>query len=197
MFAELDNYSAYTDNMLVGASPMRLIVALYQGAVDAVGQAKRCYSVGDIMGRGVAITKASSILSELISSLDMEKGGEISANLKKLYGYMLGRILMAHAQQKLEPMTEVEGLLMQLLEAWKTVAAQPLPELAVSSVEAATFSESAVYTDIPKAAASSPAAPSLVEDYGELIIEAPEQEITYTGYFLEAAASTLGQAYSF
>lgn len=183
MFAEYNTYSAYTDNLLVGASPMRLIVALYQGAVDAMGQAKRCYSVGDIMGRGAAITKASNILSELISSLDMEKGGEISANLKKLYGYMLGRILAAHAQQQIEPLTEVEGLLMQLLEAWKTVASQPVPTPAAASE-----------IESPLAAASTQ---TQTEDYGELIVEAPEQEITYTGYFLEAAASTLGQAYSF
>ena len=173
MLADQDVYQAYAENTFVGASPMRLVIALYEGAIDAIRQGKQCFEIRDIMGRGVAITKANNILTELMVSLDMEKGGEISLNLKRLYSYMQQRILHAHMKKEIAPLTEVEGLLMNLLEAWNVVAndtIQPAPQAAAALQ---------------------------VEDYGELIIEPKEEEVTYTGYFLESAASVLGQAYSF
>ncbi len=178
MLVDQNTYGAYTDNLLVGASPIQLIVALYEGAIAAVQQGKRCFELGDVMGRGAAVTKASSILSELIASLDMERGGEISQNLKKLYGYMLGRILGAHVQKDMAAFTEIEGLLMQLLEAWNTVASTPETLAALQE----TTTASALQT----------------EDFGEPILEQEAQEpFVYPGYFLEAGASVLGQAYSF
>jgi flagellar protein FliS len=173
MLADQNTYLAYTENTLVGASPMRLVIALYEGAVDAVRQSTKCFETGDIMGRGAAITKATNILSELIFSLDMEKGGEISLNLKKLYSYMQQRLLSAHMQKNVASLTEVEGLLMQLLEAWNTVASEPAQEAAQSTTSLQ------------------------IEDYGELIVESKEEEVTYTGYFLESSSSVLGHAYSF
>lgn len=175
MSADQNTYLAYTENTLVGASPLRLVIALYEGAVDAVRLGKKCFEAGDVMGRGAAITKATNILTELIVSLDMEKGGQISLNLKNLYGYMQQRLLGAHVEKKAELLTEVEGLLMQLLEAWNTVASEPLKEAAQSATSLQ------------------------MEDYGELIVERDPhaEEVTYTGYFLESASSVLGHVYSF
>ncbi len=152
---------------------MRLVIALYDGAIDAVKQSKKCFLVGDVLGRGAAITRATNILTELIVSLDMEKGGEISLNLKKLYDYMQQRLLSAHMNKQIEPLTEVEGLLTDLLDGWNTVARQTLHE------------------------DPQPASSLQTEDYGELIVEEKEEEVTYTGYFLETGSSVLGHAYSF
>lgn len=153
-----------------------MIVALYEGAIGSLEAARTCFATGDIMGRSRVITKAVGILTELIFSLDMEKGGQISANLRRLYSYMQQRVLAAHAQKTPEPLTEVEGLLKQMLEAWKTVATQT----------------SMVESDAMEAYAAT-------EDFGELILndQPTSDEFLYTGYFLESNASVLGHAYSF
>jgi flagellar protein FliS len=57
-----------------------------------------------------------------MASLDHEKGGEVSQNLKRLYSYMQGRLLEAHAKKAEEPIAEVEQLLSTLLEGWQGVA---------------------------------------------------------------------------
>ncbi len=173
MLAHQDIYQAYAETTFVGASPTRLVVALYEGAISAIQEGKRCFQTGNIMGRGAAITKANNILTELMASLDTEKGGEISVTLKKLYSYMQGRLLHAHMKKEVAALTEVEGLLMDLLEAWNVVAAETTEQ----TRQTATNLE--------------------VEDYGELIVEPKEEEVTYMGYFLESSASVLGQAYSF
>jgi flagellin-specific chaperone FliS len=76
------------------------------------------------MARGKAITKAVNIVSELLASLDHEKGGTVSANLQQIYLYVHKRLLEAHAQQRREPLDEAENLLATLLSGWKKVAEQ-------------------------------------------------------------------------
>jgi Flagellar protein FliS len=63
----------------------------------------------------------------LLSSLDDERGGEISYNLKRLYHYMQVQLLAAHARQSAGPILEVSALLGTLLEGWRVAAATPVP----------------------------------------------------------------------
>ena len=164
-------YAAYSEASMVGASPLQLVTRSYEGAIRAVQQAQECFASGDIMGRSKAITKAVSILTELMISLNHEKGGEISANLKRLYSYMQQRLLMAHTQKKVEPLVEVVGLLSSLLEAWKVVEQK-------SSTESNWNTSQALV----------PATPIWEE----------ENPVAYSGYFGETrSGSVLGESYSF
>ncbi len=112
-------YQAYTDGSIFSESPMNLVVALYEGALDATRQAESAVRARDIPGRTKAINKAISILTELLVSLDLERGGEIAQNLKRLYPYMQQRLLHAHIKQVAEPIVEVSNLLATLLEGWR------------------------------------------------------------------------------
>jgi len=117
-----DPYNAYLDNNIATGNPVGLVTALYEGAIKAIQQARRCLETNDIWGRSKAISKAVDILTELVLSLDHEKGGDLSARLKDLYCYMQQRLLGAHASQEDEPMAEVIGLLSNLLDGWYKVA---------------------------------------------------------------------------
>ena len=118
-------YQAYTDGSLFGGNPLNQVIALYQGAIDATHQAEAALSAGDIMGRGKAINKVNAILTELLMSLDHERGGEISMNLSRLYCYMQTQLLKAHASQSAAPLIEVSSLLATLLEGWRGAANAP------------------------------------------------------------------------
>jgi len=113
-----DPYHAYLDNNIASENPVSLVTALYQGAIQAVQQARHCLETEDIWGRSKAISKAVDIITELTLSLNHEKGGDLSKRLKDLYGYMQTRLLTAHADQQEEPMAEVIGLLTTLLDGW-------------------------------------------------------------------------------
>jgi len=115
-------YQAYTDGSLFGGNPLNQVIALYQGAIDATHQAEAALSARDIMGRGKAINKVNAILTELLMSLDHERGGEISMNLSRLYCYMQTQLLKAHASQLAAPIIEVSSLLTTLLEGWRGAA---------------------------------------------------------------------------
>lgn len=116
-------YQAYEQGSVM-TNPMQLIIALYEGGIGAVQEAKRCLEGRDIMARSKAITKAVNILAELRLSLsqDRAEAQEVSANLGRLYHYMTQRLLDANAKQIMEPLVEVEGLLRTMLEGWYVVA---------------------------------------------------------------------------
>ncbi len=117
-----DPYQAYAEGSLLNSDPVRLVISLYEGAIKSAQQARQCLSTGDIWGRSRSITKAVEILTELLLSLDHEKGGEMSQNLKRLYSYMQCKLLEAHAKRAEEPIAEVEQLLNTLLQGWYAVA---------------------------------------------------------------------------
>ncbi len=117
-----DPYHAYLDNNVATGNPVGLVTALYEGAIKAVQEARHCLETGDIWGRSKAISKAVDILTELVLSLDHEKGGDLSARLKDLYCYMQSRLLSAHGNQEDAPMAEVVSLLTNLLDGWYKVS---------------------------------------------------------------------------
>jgi len=119
-----DPYRAYLDNNIATENPVSLVTALYEGAIKAVQQARHCLETEDIWGRSKAISKAVDIITELVLTLNHEKGGDLSKRLKDLYGYMQTRLLAAHASQEDEPMAEVIGLLTTLLDGWYKVGDQ-------------------------------------------------------------------------
>jgi flagellar secretion chaperone FliS len=117
-------YQAYAEGRLFSEHPLRLVVALYEGALDATRQAVSCLHARDIFGRGKAINKVIAILSELLASLDEKNGGEVAANLKRLYLYMQRRLIEAHARQASPPLVEVEKLIETMLEGWREAASK-------------------------------------------------------------------------
>jgi flagellar secretion chaperone FliS len=104
---------------VMGASPHRLIVMLYQGARQAVAQARMFLQQNNIGARGAAIGKAISIIEQgLQPALNKDAGGEIAHRLDALYSYMTRRLLQANANQDEAMLVEVDNLLATLEEAW-------------------------------------------------------------------------------
>ena len=117
-------YQQSLDLEVLTASPIELVVLLYQGANGSIDAAKRSLAEGDIKERSRQITKACSLLGELAASLNPAMAPELSAQLAKLYGYMHRRLCQANIEQTIEPMDDVRNLLSILLDGWRTAAEQ-------------------------------------------------------------------------
>lgn len=106
------------------ASPHKLIVMLYDGALAAIATAGVQMAAGNIQEKGKAISKAIQIIDNgLRASLDKGVGGEIAANLDALYEYMSGRLLHANIQNDQAALEEVRGLLADLRDTWNQIGA--------------------------------------------------------------------------
>lgn len=110
------------------ADPLELVVMLYSGLNDSIGEARRCLARGDIRTRAEALSRALEILGELAASLDRERGGEIAANLAVLYDFMADRLQLGNSRQQDQPLAEAARVAATLLEAWREVrpAVEPM-----------------------------------------------------------------------
>jgi len=122
---------------VAAASPQRLVVMLYDGAVKAVLSAQAALARGDHAGRGAAISKAISIIDEgLRPALDLEAGGDIAANLMALYDYVSNRLLYANLKGHAASLEEAAHLLSELKTAWETLERQTQPARSPERAEA-------------------------------------------------------------
>jgi flagellar protein FliS len=157
-------HDAYLESRVLAADPVELVSLLYEACTQAVREA-RCYlAAGQIAERSREINKACAIVIELATSLDHERGGEISQRLALLYDYMERRLLQANMQQSDAPLADVLGLLTTLSEAWAGVGKpeeKPMPESPKSlSAAESRWTQSATQSPTSQNAWAQPAAES-------------------------------------
>jgi flagellar protein FliS len=113
---------------VTAASPHKLIVMLFDGALAALATALHHMNAGNIAGKGQAISKAITIIdSGLRASLNKDVGGEIAQSLDALYEYMSNRLLTANLNNQPEIIEEVQRLLKDLKGAWEAIAPAAAP----------------------------------------------------------------------
>ena len=107
---------------VTSASPHKLIVMLYDGALAAIMTAITQMNAGNVQEKGNAISKAIRIIDDgLKASLDKQVGGEIATNLDALYDYMSRRLLEANIKNDPAILEEVRGLLADLRDTWNQI----------------------------------------------------------------------------
>ena len=114
---------AYQDNVVTTQSRGRLIVMLYDGAIKFLEQAIREIENQDWIAKGRYINRAVAIIDELDLSLDMEAGGEIAMNLRRLYDFLRRHVSAANFHRDPARLREAITILKELNEGWKAVTA--------------------------------------------------------------------------
>lgn len=109
---------------VLAASPNKLIIMLYDGAITACYSAVRHMQNNDIPNKGAMLSKAILIVeSGLRLSLNKKAGGDIAESLDALYVYMSNRLAIANIRNQPEFVLEVIKLLTELKGAWETIEA--------------------------------------------------------------------------
>ncbi|MFC1675604.1 flagellar export chaperone FliS [Planctomycetota bacterium] len=112
----------YQETSITTQSKGRLVVMLYEGAIKFLKQAAKEIQAGNPEAKGKLICKAQDIISELNTILDMEAGGEVAMNLRKLYLFMNRHLNQANIEQDTEKIKEVIELLEELNQGWKAIS---------------------------------------------------------------------------
>lgn len=127
MFGSVNPSKAYQqvglETAVNSANPYQLILLLFEGAKVAIATARIYLENKQMAEKGQAISKAIDIISNgLRISLDMEKGGDLSAKLAALYEYMTARLAYANIKNDVAALDEVAGLLAEIHGAWIEIA---------------------------------------------------------------------------
>jgi len=117
------------DTSVEGADPHRMILMLYDGALESVRRAavflreQRPADKGRMLGRALRIVEEG-----LKASLDRKVGGALAQDLAALYDYLSLRLLQANLRNDAAALAEVERLLAELRSAWAQIGQPAAPE---------------------------------------------------------------------
>jgi flagellar protein FliS len=113
--------NAYTQSKTAVASPIDLVIMLYDGAIDYLDKAATAVNMKETQEKIRYIDKTVAVIDELLKSLNLEVGGEIAVNLQDLYIYMMRELTMANLQNDAGKIKHVESLLRELVSAWRQI----------------------------------------------------------------------------
>ena len=126
----------YQKQNVNGASPLQLIIMLYDGGLRFMEAGKHAMANGNLDKQNHKLQKAQKIIVELMSCLDMEKGGEVSKNLFALYGYVLNELVAANVEDKPEPIERSIRVLSDLRESWAEIDKATRPAESIEALAA-------------------------------------------------------------
>ena len=113
---------SYVQTQTTAATPLELVVMLYDAGVRHADAAHDAMVAGDIPVRRTAMNKLMAIVAELQNTLDLSRGGQVAKDLDDLYTYMTSRLITAVSEQDARPIDEVRRLLATLQEGWREIA---------------------------------------------------------------------------
>jgi flagellar protein FliS len=112
---------AYRQYAANGASPLGLILMLYEVAVTSLHRAVQAVEIEDIPGRTASLNHVLAVIGELQSALDFERGGEVAQNLERFYLFARSRVIEASSQNSKDILQQLAAQFLSLREAWQQV----------------------------------------------------------------------------
>ncbi len=104
----------YQDSAVRGATPIELVILLYDAAIDDMRRALSAMQNSDIETRSNQIAHALMILQQLQGTLDFERGGGAARQFEQFYNLTRAKLLEAQLrgsldliQQQIRSMSEV------------------------------------------------------------------------------------------
>jgi len=113
--------SVYEETSVNTASPTKLVVMLYEGAIRFLTRAASDIRNRDLISKGKSVSQAMAIIRQLRLTLDMDKGQDIAQELDRLYTYTLARVLDGSTKLDAGAIEEAIKVLSDLLPAWEEI----------------------------------------------------------------------------
>jgi flagellar secretion chaperone FliS len=104
------------------ATPGQLVLMLYDGALGFLEKALAGFEHKDPLAFNQTINnnvlRAQAIIHEMNASLNMQAGGDVAQNFRRLYNYLYRRLREANRHKKREPIDETIQRLRVLRDSW-------------------------------------------------------------------------------
>ena len=116
---------AYRQFSVQGATPLGLVVMLYDGAIAAMQRAVMAIEARDIEKKCHHLNRALAVIAQLAGTLNMELGGEVAKTLKCLYMHACAQVMKANIENNKEILTALIERFTAVRDAWHQADNKP------------------------------------------------------------------------
>ncbi len=118
MSGSATNYGTYKKVDVETASQGKLIVMLFNGAIQRAEEAKRQLEKGRIQAVHGNLVRAQEIMAELRGALNMQAGGDVARNLDRVYEYCQHLLIVANLRKDVSPIDQAVEFMTTMRDAW-------------------------------------------------------------------------------
>ena len=97
----------YQTSNITTATPEKLMILLFDGALQFLQKAKTAISENNLQERAKNIEGARKIIREIMRTIDLENGNDVAKKLLKLYNRMAMNLIKANVQRNAAKIDEV------------------------------------------------------------------------------------------
>lgn len=109
----------YRKNQIETATPEKILILLYDGAIQYLNKAKIGLEQDDQPQFHNNLLGCQKIILEFMNTLDMEAGGSLAQNLYRLYQYLYSTLVKTGISKEVNGIDEVLKHLTGLRETWQ------------------------------------------------------------------------------
>lgn len=109
----------YKKNQIETATPEKILILLYDGAIQYLNKAKIGLEQNDLPQFHSNLLGCEKIIIEFMNTLDMEAGGTLAQNLYRLYQYLYSTLVKTGINKEVAGIDEVLKHLTGLRETWQ------------------------------------------------------------------------------
>ena len=124
------NATRYRETEVLTATPGQLVVLLYDHLLVSLRRASVAMAGKDLELQSECLEKSRNALTELLVTLDREKGGEVASNLAALYTFLLGELVLVGVRADLARLDRVTRMIAELRDAFAQVSSTPVASAA-------------------------------------------------------------------
>ena len=97
----------YQTSNITTATPEKLMIMLFDGAIQFLQKAKTAIEEKKLQERSTNIEMARKIIRELMRTIDLENGNDVSKSLFRLYNKMAMKLIKANVSRNCDMINEV------------------------------------------------------------------------------------------
>ncbi len=115
---------AYATTQISTASSVQVVVLLYDGAISSMKLAQEGIVALNFHDKARFLDRALRVVGELSASLNMEEGGVVAKDLRRLYEYIQFELTQANLKNEPGRLEAPIRCMSVIREAWQDLAAQ-------------------------------------------------------------------------
>jgi len=117
---------SYTLSAIEGASPIGLIVVLFDTLAGDLRRAAAALNQSDIETRCKELNHATLVIGQLASWIDLAKGGESARNLAGFYAYLQAKMMEAAVTKSAKLLETQIDMILHVRSAWQKLDVGPM-----------------------------------------------------------------------